>query len=269
MKSIVPAILFLLLPGMLCSFSRNKNRPVRHIAVTEKIIYYRLGSKTLQLKVTRYGSTPGPLFISLHDNEHTSVEAARKFLSQSHGTLIEIENEGERNISFRYEGRPYSFDPNCLFSAEGIRRHLVKNNSLQEGVAGEMERLGRRILDLIPGDAAFIIALHNNSDGDFGILSYRNGNELAAEAAAVYINPAEDTDNFFLTTSELIFREIKKEKLNIVLQDNTHCTEDGSLSVYAGKNHLPYVNLETEHDQPHRYYSMLLVLAKHLITKEE
>ena len=34
--------------------------------------------------------------------------------------------------------------------------------------------------------------------------------------------------------------------MNVILQDNKGYVNDGSLSVYCGKNEIPYINIETQ-----------------------
>ena len=43
-----------------------------------------------------------------------------------------------------------------------------------------------------------------------------------------------------------MFKRIKKQGFNAVLQNSTNATDDGSLSIYYGKKNLVYVNIETE-----------------------
>ena len=48
---------------------------------TEKTFFYRLSDKTIPLKVQQYGSRTDIVFINLHDDEFTSVEATKKILA--------------------------------------------------------------------------------------------------------------------------------------------------------------------------------------------
>ena len=59
-------------------------------------------------------------FINLHNNEKTSLNAAKQYLNKIGGRLINIENNGERLINFKYNGFNYIFDPNRIYSASGI-----------------------------------------------------------------------------------------------------------------------------------------------------
>ena len=43
-----------------------------------------------------------------------------------------------------------------------------------------------------------------------------------------------------------MFKRIKKQGFNVILQNSVNATDDGSLSIYYGKKDLVYVNIETE-----------------------
>ena len=62
----------------------------------------------------------------------------------------------------------------------------------------------------------------------------------------MYINPERDPDDFFFVTDQKVFDELKRRKLNVVLQDNRIRRDDGSLSVHAGRKGISYINVEAE-----------------------
>jgi len=43
-----------------------------------------------------------------------------------------------------------------------------------------------------------------------------------------------------------MFKGIKKQGFNAVLQNSMKATDDGSLSIYYGKKNLVYINIETQ-----------------------
>jgi hypothetical protein len=51
---------------------------------------HRLGNKEIKLQVLQYGDKKDIVFINLHDNETTSVEAAKRILERQGGMLIKI-----------------------------------------------------------------------------------------------------------------------------------------------------------------------------------
>ncbi|MEM7700105.1 MAG: M15 family peptidase, partial [Verrucomicrobiota bacterium] len=104
-----------------------------------------------------------------------------------------------------------------------------------------------------------VIALHNNTDGGYSLLSYLPGGSEAAAGADVHRSGA-DTDNFFLVTQERLFRSLKARNFNVALQDNRNAPEDGSLSVYCGKKGISYINVEAQHGDSAAQTQMLKAL---------
>lgn len=49
---------------------------------SEKIIAHKLGDKTISFRVIQYGETVNTCCVNLHDDEMTSVKAARSLLEQ-------------------------------------------------------------------------------------------------------------------------------------------------------------------------------------------
>lgn len=240
----------------LASFISSESRYIP----TEKTIFYQLAGKDIPLKVQQYGNRADLIFINLHDDEFTSVKAAKLFLESEGGLLIEVENELERIISFRHQGIKYSFDPNRIFSREGIAKSLSEFGRTSSKAMEEVEKFGQRILQLIPDESVCVISLHNNTPELFSAMNYTPGNERAKEAKKVFINPTQDADDFFLTTDRRLYENLANKGYNTILQDNRNCTEDGSLSVYCGKRNIRYVNCETEHGKTDLYFEMLKTL---------
>ncbi|MBS1654650.1 MAG: hypothetical protein JSU05_07390 [Bacteroidetes bacterium] len=225
--------------------------------ITEKTIYYKLGDRQLPITTRQYGDKNGLVFINLHSDEFTSVIATRQILEKEGGLLIKIENNGKRNIRFRLKNHTYSFDPNRIFSRNGILKTLQENGRVSNAAADEIEKFAARLLNLLPEKLAFVIALHNNTPGRFSAMDYLPGEEREVDAKKVYINPKADSDDLFLTTDSILFKKLAAEKFNIILQDNENAREDGSLSVYCGKRKIHYLNCETEHGKIQEYYSMM------------
>ncbi|MNY25704.1 hypothetical protein D3C86_1595040 [compost metagenome] len=55
-----------------------------------------------------------------------------------------------------------------------------------------------------------------------------------------------DPDDLILVTEKVLFSKLKKENVNVVLQ-HQEAEDDGSLSIYAMKNNIPYLNVEVQH----------------------
>ena len=230
--------------------------------VTVKTIFYQLAENIIPIKIQQYGERDDLVFINLHDDEYTSVEAAKRILQHKGGVLIEIENGLQRNIRFRIGRQFYRVDPNCIFSADGAKKSLELLGKGSSKAIQEATLLGKRITQLIPESAKIVIALHNNTPGFFSVHDYAAGNTRSTDSRKVYINSSEDPDDFFFTTSNELYERLADKGFNIVLQDNRNCTDDGSLSVYCGRNKLTYINCETEHGKALQYERMLLALLE-------
>lgn len=203
------------------------------MAATEAI---QLGDTKVQLVVTKQGQS-GVTFIALHENEGTSVAAAKSLLRQYGGTLIELKHGGGRMVSFFLNGKKYQFDPNRIFTDAGIRKTLRNGDA-------EAQRAVKALADAIRAKLrGTIIALHNSGNGGYSALSYRG--DLAHSAAEVHLVAGADPDNFFLVTGRSTFGRLKSAGYNVVLQSGSP-VDDGSLSVWAGRAGRPYVNVEAE-----------------------
>jgi hypothetical protein len=245
------------------SYFQSKFSPV------EKIIYYRLGDKTtIPVIVTQYGEKNDITYINVHDSEPTSVQAAKKILEISGGTLIKIENMGQRNIQFKLKNVPYTFDPNRIFDRPGIAQTLKKSGRISTGAIDEIEKFSQRLLQLIPSDASCIVALHNNTNGDYSVKSYLPAGDRHRDAKAVFANKEQDIDDIALTTDSLLYQKMADGGYNSIWQDNKKAKRDGSLSIYCGQNNLRYINIETQLGRLSQHIEMLEKLVAILKGKE-
>ncbi len=188
-------------------------------------------------------------FLVLHDDENTGVRAAHAFCKSNGGSLTELQYGNKRNITFGSRPSLLSFDPNQIFNDVGaylsLRRYSAgREDSLAVQKARDLARLALKVYN--PDTAGYIITLHNNSDGKFSIESYLEGNYLYRTADSVYINPAMDPDDLILVTDPAFFNFLKQQNINVVLQSPSG-PADGSLSVYAQVNKIPYFNIEVQH----------------------
>ena len=230
----------------------------------ENTVYYQLGDTRIPIRVSQYGNQQQVLYLNLHDNEFTSVEAAKALLEQQGGTLVRIENRRQRMIIFRLRGKKFIIDPNRIFSREGIIRSLNETRTYAPWAVDEIEKFGQRILDLIPQNISLIVALHNNFEGSFSIRNYLPGGDRSHDAKAVQFLLQNDPDDIALTTDEGIYLAMTAGGFNTIWQDNATVKRDGSLSVYCGQKGIRYINIETEHGRLERYQRMLQVLLQHL-----
>ena len=161
----------------------------------EKTIAHKLGDKTILLKVVQYGESVNTCCINLHDDEMTAVKAARSVLEQQGGVLIKIENKAQRNVSFPFKGVMYTFDPNRIFSRTGIGLTLkVTKGKINPLAIIEVEKFATHLLQLIPDSVSCVIALHNNTNGDFSVKTYQPGGKRQTDARQVYADSWQDID---------------------------------------------------------------------------
>lgn len=233
----------------------------------ERSGWHQLGDKRIFVKTSVYGNARSTVFVNLHHNELTSLQAAQTVLSEKGGILINIENNNERFISFSMNGRVFRFDPNRIFTDAGIRQTLkLLNKNFTPSAFKAVRNFASFMKTKIPATAITIVALHNNEDGDLSIGSYQYNGDLRKEALDVHQVDEHDADNFFLTTNASLFRKIKKQGYNVVLQHNRKATDDGSLSIYYGRKKKTYVNVEAEQgrlsEQQEMLRSLISVLRK-------
>lgn len=267
MKSYRKILLFLLFP--LSTLVLNGQTSISLLAskkyAPKTTTYFtRIGESSVAIKVMQYGDSKNLVYVNVHADEFTSLQAAQRLLQQEGGLLIKIENNNKRNIRFRLRGRYYTFDPNRMFSAEGAAQTLKQLGRSSDMAIEEVVKFGKRILQLIPENPVCIIALHNNTEGKFGVNSYLPGAERETDARKVYADTLQDPDDIFLTTDSILYHRLSAEKYNTILQDNEKVRRDGSLSVYCGERNITYLNCETQHGKKEQYLNMLLSATEHI-----
>ena len=145
-----------------------------------------LGETPVLLACTDAGHA-GPLFVSLHENEQTSVQAAHALLPASGGRLLELKARGRRLVTFCVQGRWQVFDPNRIFTPAGLRGTLARHGSRDLAAADAVSRLRDAVLaQLQRAEPAAVVALHNNRGGRYSVLQYLAGGDHARDAAAVW-----------------------------------------------------------------------------------
>lgn len=237
--------------------SKDQNDNLPGYSPMEKTIFYKLGDKNIPIRILQYGEVKDIVYINLHSNESTSVQAAMSVLSSKGGTLIKIENGDQRIIRFRFRGITYGFDPNCIFSRIGIELTLKENGRSDSQVIDEIEKFAQRLLMLIPKKPSCIIALHNNTDGEYSVKSYLPKGDRKLDAKAVYADSLQDEDDIAFTTDKVLFQKMSDYRYNAIWQDNINARRDGSLSVYCGEKNIRYINIETQHGKTEQYADML------------
>ena len=212
----------------------------RSVAVT-------LGRSTVRLELSG-ADDARHLFINLHENERTSVHAARGLLAtRPDSRLIVLRGQGRRHIVFWIGVRPYLFDPNRIFSDTGIeatlRYHGACSPAAHAAVAGLRDAL---IAALQPEHSTLIVALHNNGIGHYTVDSYRPGGTHASQAQAVHLSAAADAGDFFLVNQPAACKALRDSGFGVVLQ-RPDADDDGSLSQRFVDPRPLYVNVEARH----------------------
>ncbi|MFQ5569119.1 MAG: hypothetical protein ACE5G0_05560 [Rhodothermales bacterium] len=220
----------------------------------------QVGDATVDV-VVHETDAPGLTFINLHDNEDTSVRASLKVIRNHGGRLIELQHTGERNVVFSLGDSTYTFDPNRIFTDRGIAATLDALGAYSGEAHDAVRRFAQTLLsfyDLKRGTA--VVTAHNNGEGEYSALSYTAGREYEHDAAQVYVADGSDPDDFFFVTDPAVFASLREAGYNVVLQDNAQVTDDGSLSVYAGRSGLVYVNVEAQHGHLKQQVGMMVFL---------
>src|ERR1700748_2733933 len=72
---------------------------------------FNWGNNTTSIVLSQYGASKKTVMIHLHDDELASDKAAEIILQRTGGLFIEVENNGNRLMSFKKSGRWFFFDP--------------------------------------------------------------------------------------------------------------------------------------------------------------
>ncbi|MDF2380542.1 hypothetical protein JMG10_03620 [Nostoc ellipsosporum NOK] len=222
-----------------------------------------LGDTEVWVELSYY-SKPGSITaINIHDDECTSVEAARDWLMEKGGLLIRVENAGERLLKFTIGGQEYKIDPNRLYSKEGAAKSLDRFGEVSGEAVEAAFRFGQQLLALVPETTKCLVALHNNTEGGLSVHTYKAGGDAAMDTKEVLHMPEQDPDDFLLTTDSIMYRRLATAGYNVIWQHNEEVRDDGSMSVYFGKRpEVVYVNCETEHGHVEEAGKMLRAIEK-------
>lgn len=243
------------------SVQSNENGLETAIDFTQENLTLKLGESEFQAIVNR-GKTLKPVYFNMHDDENTSVEAAKWVADKIGGTVIELKHSGNRLINFQLKNKSYKIDPNRIFTSVGINKTLKNYGGTSPEAEAEVDKFAKKLIADFLKQTDTIIALHNNTNNEYSAKSYEKGGDFEKDAAQVFINPANDIDDFFFVTEEKHFNKIKEKGFNVILQDNKNVTDDGSLSVYCGNEKITYINIEAEHGHRAEQVKMLEVLRE-------
>ena len=233
---------FLIIPFILSTipfYGQSQNT----VVMNKKTII--LGDSSIVLKTKINHSNNDILFLNIHEDEHTSIEAVEHFSESTPINFVYLEHNKTRRIHFSAKGRSYSVDPNRIYTRRGRKATLEPNSVFKLRPNRIAKKLANEIIDLVK-QYSIIVTMHNNTDVNYSIKSYLPGEDESQNTADVFISDNWDADDFVYTTSKLYFDYLKKADVNVILQDNIGFVNDGSLSVYCGKNGIPYLNIEAQ-----------------------
>ena len=240
---------------------------------------FKLGETEVKVNVYERAGAAVTLFAP-HHNEQGALRAAREAVAARGGRFVEVEALDEaglpaRRLRFRVAGKNYSVDPNRIYTANG-RRCL----NLPPDAEAAVKAFADNLLALLfaPGGArlregeTLFVAVHNNGDVEKSPVAERDSDLSAVafvrplrsratfrgafeeSAAGVYLsNTEDDEDNFIIVTAPGLLGPFAARGFNVIVQKPAAqlrapgCSmDDGSLSVHAAFNNIPYVNLEVD-----------------------
>jgi len=240
--------------------------PAPRVELTSRTVAFYIGETKIHALHRQFRD--GDLtMVNLHDDEQASVEAGVAVLQKTGGRLIELTHSGKRRVVFTLRGKSYSFDPNRIFSKAGVRKTVRRedqpNGTVPEEAFVAVDKFAEQFIRYFKLDRQpSIITLHNNGDGGLSIHTYQPGGEWAADTEQLHVSSKYDPDDFYFVTDKRFFEELKKRDFNVILQDNSIKRDDGSLSVFAGRHGIPYINVEAEPERLEEQIRMLKIAVE-------
>ena len=207
---------------------------------------FKLGDATVHAKVFQRGASSLTM-INVHDDENTSVLAGKVVVKESGGRLIELVHSGGRLVEFKLEGQTYRFDPNRIFSDEGIRATLSRRSTYSEAAHRVVKDFATKFIEQHALDREpVIVALHNTDGHGLTINSYRAEGDMSSASSTLHASARRSPGDFFYVTDRRFFDYLKARDFNVTLQDDTNVPDDGSASVYFARKGISYLNIEAD-----------------------
>ena len=214
-------------------------------------------------------SNPNWAFFAPHENENVVNHYVSKRIQDKGGVFVILRQQGERLIHLNIEPFTVRIDPNRIFTQVGRRKNIIKlNPKLRENTYvfhRAMRRsasLAQLILNALGGkdNSRNWVAIHNNTQGfrgddkqgigDISIHLYHKKLTAGASFLAAVSEPVSDEDDLFFVTEQEDYAAMQRDGWNVVLQHpqviKKASEDDGSLSVFAQKNGIRYINIEAE-----------------------
>jgi hypothetical protein len=207
---------------------------------------FKVGGTTIHANVFQRGTSSLTMF-NVHDDENTSVLAGKVVVKESGGRLIELAHSGRRFVEFNLDGQTYRFDPNRIFSDEGIRATLSRRSNYSEAAHRVVREFATTFIARFGLDREpVIVALHNTGGHGLTINSYRAEGDKRSASATLHASARRGAGDFFYVTDRRFFDYLKARDFNVTLQDDANVPDDGSASVYFARKGIPYLNIEAD-----------------------
>lgn len=210
-------------------------------------------------------------FVALHQDETTAVASFYQFQQNSwfkHLRFFQLQQKSDRLIYFKTGNKQYAVDPNRMFSFDGIQTSLKIHNNKKRYPAALVDEIhsfaDSFLLKILPKDSSvYIVALHNNTNKNYSILTYKNSSDVDT----VYFSTVDDPDDFLLVTERSDFNFFAGRNRNVALQ-SYQAFDDGSLSIYCQQHNIPYINIEAEHGHLQQQELMIKEVYTYLFMKK-
>ncbi len=254
-----------------------------------EVLPISLGESTVYLHIFIATKPSDVVYAHVHENEVASLAAGLDMIKQYGGTIVSLSHSPEgktnRNVNFKYQGSVYQFDPNRIYTEDDNRLKANITVVLGKGqVTHEVMNTVRNLANTITSRVSqgkLIIALHNNRNvpaqvqrrwfrkdvidpESYNSTSYvmkcDHSSESNQSCDDIYINPKMNNSEFFITTQRNDFEMLSKKRITVVLQNQTP-VDDGSMSVWAAKNNMRYLNSEAKHGRVKEQFTMLDALT--------
>ena len=213
----------------------------------------------IQFKVIKNGES-NRRFIWIHGDEKTAAILLKRHLKDNYGTAFLIENN-KREVYIN----DYMVDPNRIFSKAGVEKNLIKFNGnisktaidkMVNFIANDKEKFFDRIT---PPNGGLLIALHNN------LHAYTIEDEIPLSTEISLKNSEHPHHhNFFICTNRDDYNLLSKSPYNVVLQETDPEEDNGSLSWFANRKGVRFINIETRLGYLSTQTKMLQYIEDHL-----
>nr|WP_268820376.1 hypothetical protein [Paraglaciecola sp. G1-23] len=224
----------------------------------------------IKLEVVGQASvTPNLAIFAPHENENVVNDYVSQKVTKYGGVFVILRQNKERWIRFNIDPFEVKIDPNRIFTESGRHKNIIKHNPKLRTNTYVFHRamlLSKRLAKLIThtmgntDSSPIWLAIHNNTHGyrgdnkqgrgDISIQLYQQ--KLANNATFIKAVSQQygDEDDLFFVTQQQDFNTLQQNGWNVVLQHpqvGVNPEEDnGSLSMYAQKLGIRYINIEAE-----------------------